>query len=85
MLHDRGVMLTPRCQQRYRQRTSSDEESHRERVSFDGYVSELRPLASDDGLHFRRVSDAVISGDGTGHRDFIQGLEDLRIVRQNSR
>lgn len=40
-------MLTPRCQQQYRRRTYCDQENQRERISFDGYVSEVWPLATD--------------------------------------
>lgn len=82
-LHEGGVVLIPRCQQRYRRLPYFDQRLGVERLTFEDYLSEAWPLVSDDGVHFERIDDAVIDGDGTDHEHFTYGIEDLRIVRHD--
>ena len=44
---DDGVVLTPRCHQRYRRKTFFDEAIGRERICFEDYVPEGWTLRSD--------------------------------------
>ena len=83
-LLDGCVVLTPRCQQRYRRGSVIDAALGEERPSFENYVSEVWPLISDDGVRFRRLGNVVIDGDGSSHDDFTHGVEDIRIVRNGS-
>jgi len=46
---------------------------------FEGYISEIWPLISEDGIHFQRINSSAIKGDGTHHKDFLYGIEDVRI------
>jgi predicted GH43/DUF377 family glycosyl hydrolase len=79
------VILTPRCHQGYREGTFFDERLGRERICLENYVSEVWPLVSDDGVHFTRFQNVVIRGDGTDHRDFTYGIEDIRIIKNGRR
>ena len=79
LIHDK-IILTPRCHKAYR-RAKISETLGVDRASFDDYVSEVWPLVSDDGAHFTRLGDTVIRGDGSDHKDFIYGIEDIRIIR----
>ena len=36
---------------------------------------------SEDGIHFKKFNDMVIRGDGSEHKDFIYGIEDIRIIK----
>ena len=75
------VMLTPRCLQGYRKGTFFDEKLGIERTCLENYISEVWPLVSEDGVHFTRFKNVVIRGDGTDHKDFTYGIEDIRIVK----
>ena len=75
------VILTPRCHQGYQKGTFFDEKLGIERYCLENYISEVWPLVSEDGVHFTRFQDVVIRGDGTDHKDFTYGIEDIRIVR----
>jgi predicted GH43/DUF377 family glycosyl hydrolase len=79
------VILTPRCHQRYRKGTFFDEKLGMERNCLENYISEIRPLISEDGVKFKRFQNVVIRGDGRDHQDFIYGIEDVRIVKYNQR
>lgn len=79
------VMLTPRCHQRYRKAMFFDEKLGIERHCLENYISEVWPLVSEDGVHFRRFRNVVIQGDGTDHQDFTYGIEDIRIVKCGQR
>lgn len=74
------VILTPRCHQRYHKSTFFDEKLGIERFCLENYISEVWPLISKDGIHFTRYKNVVIRGDGTDHKDFIYGIEDVRII-----
>ncbi len=76
-----NVILMPRCHQRYQKSNFFDEKWGIERYRLENYVSEIWPLASEDGVHFSRLQNVVIRGDGTDHQDFTYGIEDIRIVR----
>jgi len=75
------VILMPRCHQGYQKRTFFDQRLGTERSCLENYVSEVWPLVSEDGVHFTRFQNAVIRGDGSDHRDFTYGIEDIRIVK----
>jgi len=77
------IVLTPRCHQRYQKGTFFDEKRNIEQVCLENYIAEIWPLASEDGIHFRRFQNVVIRGDGTDHQDFTYGIEDIRIVRHD--
>lgn len=38
-----------------------------------------------DGIHFRRLDNVAILGDGTHHHEFTYGIEDLRILKCGQR
>ena len=77
------VILTPRCHQKYQKGTFFDEKLGIERFCLENYISEIWPLVSEDGIHFRRLQNVVIRGDGTDHQEFIYGIEDIRIIKYN--
>jgi predicted GH43/DUF377 family glycosyl hydrolase len=79
------VILMPRCHADYHEGSFVDEKTGLERICLENYVSEIWPLVSDDGIHFSRLHDLVIRGDGTEHQEFTYGIEDVRIVRQGAR
>jgi predicted GH43/DUF377 family glycosyl hydrolase len=79
------IILTPRCHQGYHEGTFFDERLGRERICLENYISEVWPLVSDDGVHFTRFQNVVIRGDGTDHRDFTCGIEDIRIIKNGRR
>ena len=80
-----GVILLPRCHRNYRKGTFFDQELHIERHCLENYISEVWPLVSEDAIHFTRFRNVVIRGDGTDHRDFTYGIEDIRIVKCGTR
>jgi predicted GH43/DUF377 family glycosyl hydrolase len=75
------VILMPRCHQGYRKGMYFDERLGIERTCLENYVSEVWPLVSEDGIHFTRLQNAVIRGDGADHQDFTYGIEDIRIIK----
>ena len=79
------VILMPRCHQRYKKGTFFDKKMGIERSCLENYISEIWPLVSTDGLHFSRLGNTVIRGDGTDHKDFLYGIEDIRIIRSKQR
>ena len=78
-LHEDRVILAPRCHTRYRRVSFFDEKLGIERVAFESYISEVWILTSRDGVNFRPLG-PVIKGDGSQHRDFMYGIEDVRIA-----
>jgi len=79
------VILLPRCQKNYQRKKSFDEKSKTERYWLDNYRSEIWPLISEDGVNFKRYNNIVIRGDSTDHKDFIYGIEDIRIVKHEQK
>jgi len=79
------IVLMPRCHQRYRKGKFFDEKLGVERTCLENYISEVWPLVSEDAIHFTRFRNVVIRGDGTDHRDFTYGIEDIRIVKCGTR
>ncbi|MGB2727539.1 MAG: hypothetical protein WBD09_03560 [Halobacteriota archaeon] len=75
------ILLTPRCQTNYRKKEFFDHKSGIKRYRFEEYISEIWPLISDDGIRFQRFNNSVIKGDGTHHKDFLYGIEDVRIIK----
>ena len=80
-LYNNKIILTPRCHKRYNRVKSFDSQSGTDRYCLDNYLSEIWILESEDGVHFNRFNNLVIRGDGVEHRDFIYGIEDIRITR----
>ncbi len=79
------VILTPRCHKNYQESTFFDKDLGRQRRCLENYISEVWPLIGEDGIHFKRLSQVVIKGDGTDHKDFLYGIEDLRIIQYPQR
>ncbi|MEE8239524.1 MAG: hypothetical protein V3R13_05500 [Nitrososphaerales archaeon] len=80
-----NIILTPRCHRGYQKAKFLDERLGIDRVSFEKYVSEIWPMVSEDGIHFARLKEMVIRGDGTDQKDFVHGLEDMRIIKYGER
>ena len=79
------IILMPRCQKGYREGTFFDERFGIERRCLENYISEVWSLVSEDGVHFTRLQNGVIRGDGTDHEDFTYGIEDIRIIKLEDR
>ena len=79
------VILMPRCHQKYREGKFVDSSTGIERICLENYVSEIWPLVSENGINFGRFRNAVIRGDGTDHKDFLYGIEDIRIIQYGQR
>jgi len=79
------VILMPRCHQGYQKGTFFDERLGIERYYLENYISEVWPLVSEDGVHFTRLQNGVIRGDGTDNEDFTYGIEDIRIIKLEDR
>ena len=77
------IILMPRCHRNYRRAKFFDPRLGRERYCLEDYISEVWPLISEDGVHFKRFHDGVIKGDGTDHQDFVYGIEDMRIIKHD--
>lgn len=75
------IVLTPRCHKNYQEGTFFDQDLGQKRHCLENYISEVWPLVSEGGIHFKRFRNVVIRGDGTDHQDFIYGIEDIRIIR----
>lgn len=80
-IHEGEVILTPRCHRNYRKVETYDEKLRIERWIMENYISEVWILHSRDGVNFNRVDEVVIRGDGSEHKDFVYGIEDVRIVK----
>lgn len=80
-LFEDKVILLPRCHRDYQEITFFDKRLGTERRCLENYLSEVWPLVSEDGIHFARLGDTAIRGDGTDHKDFTHGVEDIRIIR----
>lgn len=79
------VILVPRCHQNYTKIKVFDEKLGIEKNCLENYTSEVWPLISDDGIRFRRHRNGAIRADGSQHKDFTYGIEDLRIIKQGNR
>ncbi|OYD17520.1 hypothetical protein CH333_00660 [candidate division WOR-3 bacterium JGI_Cruoil_03_44_89] len=75
------VILAPRCHKNYREGKFVDERTGTERKCLENYISEIWLFESENGMHFKRLNTTMIRGDGTSHKDFVYGIEDIRIVR----
>jgi len=74
------IVLTPRCHANYEKIKFFDEKLGIERSAFENYISEIWILKSRDGIKFSKLSNGIIRGDGTEHKDFVYGIEDVRII-----
>lgn len=79
------IVIMPRCQQKYGRESYIDPESGTKRFSLTDYVSEVWPLISEDGISFERYKNGTLKGNGSEHRDFLYGIEDIRCVKIDSR
>jgi predicted GH43/DUF377 family glycosyl hydrolase len=79
------IILFPRCHKDYKKGMYFDPKLGIKRYCLENYISEVWPLISQDGIKFKRLKNTVIRGDGTDHKDFVYGIEDIRIVRYNQR
>jgi len=75
------IILLPRCHKNYKKKEFFDSKRGMKRVSLENYISEICPLVSKDGINFTKIKNVVIKGDGTEHKDFIYGIEDIRIIK----
>lgn len=80
-LFEDKVILLPRCHKNYIKREVFDSKIGIKRVSLDNYISKICPLISKDGINFTKIKNVEIKGDGTDHKDFIYGIEDIHIVK----
>lgn len=80
-LFEDKVILAPRCHRNYQKGKFFDEKIGAERYCLENYTSEIWLLSSEDGVHFKKFHDVIIRGDGTAHKDFIYGIEDIRIIK----
>lgn len=80
-IFENKIILLPRAHNKYRQAAFVDEKTGKERTCLENYTSEIWPLLSADGLHFSRLKNSVIKGDGSSQNDFKYGLEDTRIIK----
>lgn len=77
------VVLMPRCHKNYKRAKFFDSKLGKERICLENYISEIGVFVSEDGVSFRRFNEKVIRGDGTDHKDFLYGIEDLRIIKHS--
>jgi len=79
------VIVMPRCHKEYYEGKFVDPKTGNERPCLENYFSEIWPLVSEDGINFGRFRNGIIRGDGTDHRDFTYGIEDIRIIKVDQR
>ena len=79
------VILMPRCHQGYKKGTLFDKKLSIKRHYLENYISEVWPLMSEDGIHFTRFRNMAIRADGTNHKDFTYGIEDIRIIKYDQK
>jgi len=76
-----GIVLTPRCHKNYKKVIFFDKKMGTERTGFENYISEILPLFSNDGIHFKQIDHISIQGNGINNKDFRYGIEDIRIIK----
>jgi len=76
------IILLPRCHKNYRRKKFFDDKMKVERYKMENYISEIWAFYSEDGLNFKRLDEVRIRGDGSEHKDFKYGIEDIRIVKK---
>jgi len=74
------VVMAPRFHVNYVRLHRLDKEMGVVRYYMENYVSEIHIFESEDGVRFRDTG-TIIRGDGSEHKDFTYGIEDVRIVR----
>ena len=79
------IILLPRCHKGYKKGVFFDEKLGIKRTILENYISQVWVLESDDGIHFRRFNNVVIKADGSTHKDFTYGIEDIRIIKYEDR
>ena len=77
------IILTPRCHKDYKKGKFFDKSLGIERAYMENYISEVWVLVSEDGIKFNSFHNVVIKGDGSEHKDFIYGIEDIRVIRHS--
>ena len=84
-LFNNKIIHVPRAQKEYQRGRFFDESLNVYKSDFKNYISKIWILISDNGINFHRYYDGVIRGDGSTHKDFLYGLEDVRIIKLNDR
>jgi len=84
LFNDR-VVLSPRIHAEYQRGKFFDESLQIERFGFKNYISKIWILISEDGINFKRLHRTILKGDGTPHKDFFYGIEDVRIIKINGK
>ena len=79
------LILTPRVHAEYQKGKFFDESLQIERFGFKNYISKIWILISEDGINFERYHNTIIKGDGTTHKDFFHGIEDVRVIKTNGK
>ena len=77
-----GIILLPRCHKNYRKKKFYDKKMKMERYGMENYISEIWVLHSNDGENFTKLDNITIKGNGTYHKDFTYGIEDVRVVKR---
>ncbi len=77
---DKKVYLFPRVHKNYLKKKFFDENLKIERTYMENYISEIWEFESEDGVNFRKT-EIKIKGDGSEHKDFIYGIEDIRVTK----
>ena len=76
-IYGNRVILMPRIHKNYIKKKRFDEKLGIERYYMENYVSRVWILESKDGIRFRQTDDLELASQT---RDFIYGIEDIRIV-----
>lgn len=76
-----NIIIAPRCHKNYTRHKYFDKSLGIERYYMKNYISKVWILRSRDGIHFKKLENTTIKGDGSKHKDFVYGIEDIRITR----
>lgn len=83
-IFENRIILAPRCHKNYKKVKFYDKVIGIERDALYNYTSEIWFFNSKDGKKFERLENLILKGDGTMHRDFTYGIEDIRIIKTNT-
>ncbi|MEO0076055.1 MAG: hypothetical protein ABIK19_00085 [candidate division WOR-3 bacterium] len=76
-----NIILAPRYHHGYKPVKFFDRHLGIERLGMENYLSEIIFFNSTNGINFNLIDNLVIKGDGSEHKDFCYGIEDLRIIK----
>ncbi|MCX8014580.1 MAG: hypothetical protein N2748_01040 [candidate division WOR-3 bacterium] len=83
-IFNQKIVLAPRFHRNYKIVRFYDTLLKIERLGMENYISEIRFFSSNNGVDFTLIDNLVIKGDGTEHKDFSYGIEDIRIIKTKS-